>query len=326
MMKKHYETLRLFKDGTWSSKQFQEIGEKLLPTSISAQDCINLITEMAHAARKNPYLCEAIETFNDDDIAAFKSKIQHESGAVLPDVVVYAMVLEKITTNLSQSTDLMKAADSIWNEAKKPIFLPKYFSLFEVVKLYSLSLEGTIDALRTHKVDPNCFRYGLSINILEATLSDKWHGRHNNAYAGWILATNPAGGKYNKYTGSGPAYISSSFEAPMLHIRTPFTKSWNDLYTCWNLSFVSSYKHFPYLMAKLLIPRVHDYSAAPTTWTFHRLISLYAHIHFELFSRVDGAATPTTMNWKYKPLTRHFGAINAKNAEIFKKMVEMAKK
>jgi hypothetical protein len=264
-------------------------------------------------------LCEMLNALSEQNIEGFKNKVQYQANALLPDVVAYAMVLEKLTTHISRNVELMEAADKIWNNARESVFLPKYFSLFEIVKLYSLSFNSTIKALRTKTVDPDCFRYGLSMNILEAAIADKWYGHHDNAYAGWVLATNPAGGEYNPKTQAGPAFISSSLGSPMLHVRTPFTKFWNDLYTVWNLSFVSSYPHFPYVMTKLLIPTLHR---EPSLWTFHRLISLTTQVNFELFSRVDALPMTSTMNWYHKPLTRHFGFVNARSAAKFQEMID----
>ena len=94
----------------------------------------------------------------------------------------------------------------------------------------------------------------LSVNIMEAVLEDERNQNFDNAQAGVILAKFPHTREHNNKTGSGPCHLSPSlqgFECPQ-----PLTLHWADLYSSWNLAFVSEFPDFVYYIPKLLIPSV----------------------------------------------------------------------
>jgi len=62
-------------------------------------------------------------------------------------------------------------------------------------------------------------------------------------------------------------------------LRFALPRRWADLYTTWNLAFVSHYGDFPYLMTKLLIPQVNGYQDSPEEYIYNRLLALYCQLH-----------------------------------------------
>ena len=54
-------------------------------------------------------------------------------------------------------------------------------------------------------------------------------------------------------TGAGPTRLS--LDGKTLGLFYPFGRQWADLYTTWNLAFVTNFRNWPYMMVKLLIPR-----------------------------------------------------------------------
>ena len=156
----------------------------------------------------------------------------------------------------------------------------------------------------------------LSVNILEAMALDAKLGNWDNAAAGWALAKHRAGGAEDAATGAGPARFAPDSDA--IEFNMPLTKEWADLYSTWNMGFVSHYSYFPYVMAKLLIPEVSDYQDKPNEYIYDRALALYAHLHFSLFGRSGhGEVSVNSMNWATDELTDHFGEVNRASANDY---------
>ena len=97
----------------------------------------------------------------------------------------------------------------------------------------------------------------------------------------------------------------------------PLSKEWADLYSTWNMGFVSHYSYFPYVMAKLLIPEVSDYQDKPNEYIYDRALALYAHLHFSLFGRSEGGTNVDSFNWATDEFTDHFGEVNRASANDY---------
>ena len=96
----------------------------------------------------------------------------------------------------------------------------------------------------------------LVVNIMEAVLEDERNRNFDNAEAGIILAKFPHTKEYNNKTGSGPCHLSRKLQ--VLECAQPLTRHWADLYSTWNLAFVSEFPDFVYYLPKLLIPSVRE--------------------------------------------------------------------
>ena len=94
----------------------------------------------------------------------------------------------------------------------------------------------------------------LSVNIMEAVLEDERNQNFDNAQAGVILAKFPHTREHNNKTGSGPCHLSPSLQ--FFQCPQPLPLYWADLYSSWNLAFVSEFPDFVYYIPKLLIPSV----------------------------------------------------------------------
>jgi hypothetical protein len=326
LMRQHYQRFRLIRsdDNTWEPA-FKHLESELLPP-LSASNFHAFLGYIGEYVRQNPYLLKAINSMGHHDFIQIQEKIRREGAQTLPDIISYAMVLEKLTSTFMCDITLLDSLDVILERSKKDISVYKYCSLFELFKYYTLRhISGTKNAIKTGNPSANFIRYGLPLNILEAVCSDFCKGNFQNAYTGWCLMRNPPGGKLNRATGSGPAYVDrTNQDHPILHVRPPLPKQWADLYTTWNLAFVSSYPNSPYFMAKLLIPSVAGYTQNPTQYIHGRIISLYLHINFELFQRVDGKSLPASMGWNSKEFTQAFGRTNLLSARNYQLAVNQA--
>jgi len=76
----------------------------------------------------------------------------------------------------------------------------------------------------------------------------------------------------------------------VLDIRPPLPRIWANLYSSWNLAFVSAYLNNPMFFSKLLAPIVHVYQGEGNEglYLWPRVVCLYMHIQYEIMSRTLG--------------------------------------
>merc|ERR1719278_61996 len=162
---------------------------------------------------------------------------------------------------------LLKICHTIWSrydnlpklvrislaQPQSMFFLAKILSIEETVRR-GIALEMT-NPPKSFGINP------LVVNIMEAVLEDERNRNFDNAEAGIILAKFPHTKEYNNKTGSGPCHLSRNLQ--VLECPQPLTRHWADLYSTWNLAFVSAFPDFVYYLPKLLIPSVSDYQGNP---------------------------------------------------------------
>ena len=81
------------------------------------------------------------------------------------------------------------------------------------------------------------FINSLTTNIMEAVLEDEQLENFDNAETGLILAKYVHTPEYDNRTGSEPCQLSSNNQ--FLECAQPLPLHWADLYSTWNLAFVS---------------------------------------------------------------------------------------
>ncbi|RZI45338.1 hypothetical protein [Candidatus Finniella inopinata] len=324
LVKDHFIQLKLLNfDGKWAAPQLEAIGDELLPRGISTADFNNMVDLMATNAEKNPYLHQFMLEANKADLTEFYDKVKRDGPKVFPELIAYAMTLNALTKSMRDDVTVLKATMQVWGKASASINIFNTGGFMYWVKYQSVKspLKKAIQAIETGKVDPDYCRNYLPLNILEATLIDWLMGNNGNAKAGWVLANSRPGGPENKVIGSGPASLSPDGQAVLLHM--PFPKEWADLYSVWNLGFVSHLEDFPYWMVKLLIPQVSGYQSVPEEYMHNRVLALYSQLQFELFRRSEGDTV--IADWKHENLTKCFNDSNAKSAKQYKDLLTSAR-
>ena len=144
------------------------------------------------------------------------------------------------------------------------------------------------------------------MNIIEAVLEDERNRNFDNAEAGVVLAKFPHTREYDNKTGSGPCHLSRNRQ--FLECPQPLTLHWADLYSSWNLAFVSEFPDFVYYIPKLLIPSVSDYQDNPAGYIHTRSLALYTYIHWRInWTQLN---QNKTIQWSEKSLTQTWGAAN----------------
>jgi hypothetical protein len=327
-MLKHYKTLHLINDeGTWATPELQNISGDLLP-QITEEVSKSFIDKMALLAKENPYLVDFFEKIKNENFDILIRKVQAEGSELLPDVMAYSMVLERLTIAMYNDPKIIKSCIDIFPETRKKKNHFKGLNIFHEVKLKSVEMSIKNEFLKCHTsgiVKPDNTRWLLFIGILEAALTDFFNGYINNSKVGYILAVNKAGSKkYDPRTKAGPSKWSEDKKAIALSV--PLPKEWADLYQTWNMAFVAYHPLFPYLLPKLFIPQVANYKDKPTEFMYNRVLALYVTVNYMGFRNQEKANNnEMDINWLDKKIPTLWGKINLENARNYQNKLKAAK-
>ncbi len=321
----HLRQLRLI-DGTgrWQAQKLTALGDWLRGEELDMHDALDLVDEAARCARANPYLVELLNQAKGKASERLRHKVQTEGATVLPSVVTYGLLLERLTRAMRDDWEVIEACREVWLRARDEEDTRSHWASFEVAKVVSIDI--TIDrVIRFHKagaVDPGFTRLLLPVNIIEAMLEDIRLGHRDNAASAWPLVKDRPGSRARAAkTGGVAARWSEDRKAILLSFALP--RRWADLYATWNLAFVSHYGDFPYLMTKLLIPQVNGYQDSPEEYIYNRLLALYCQLHYTSFGRIDLARQGrAAMDWHDEALTKLWSRVNKESAKQYSEAVK----
>lgn len=143
-------------------------------------------------------------------------------------------------------------------------------------------------------------KMGLTLNILEAVLTDKRQGLRNNALTGVALILTP------------PEDVRLLSENRALeYLLSP---EWTSLYETWNLAFISgNMDNLDLLYPKLLIPQV--LNAQSNKYLFNRALSLWGAINFYLFRKAK--QHPDVILPNHEEIAQLWGELNYKYAQEY---------
>ena len=325
MMKAFYQRGRLMNDqGTFEIEELAAISEELLPETMKMAQVNDFIDEIASHIEDNPYVMEFLTEALQASFPSLESIYSKEGAEVIPKIVAWAMVLEKVTKAQLDHPELIGIMSDYWiAERKRQGINFRKMGFFGAVKL--VSMEEPIQQIATFhsigEVDPKFLRGMLPLNIGEAITADWVMGYHDNALAGWPLLKNSPGQKFHPLLGTGPATFTS--DGKRMEVRLPLPKQWADLYQGWNLAFISQIEDYLYWLPKLLIPQVSHYQDCPEEYIYRRALALYIAKHFTLFgSRQDQVKGVPFSNWADQDLTRLWGKINRRAAKKYQAEVD----
>ncbi|MDH3654373.1 MAG: hypothetical protein OEN21_08905 [Myxococcales bacterium] len=325
LMRHHLVQFRLV-DGTgrWQAEELAALGDWLLGKDLDTDDAHELLDEAARCAAANPYLVEFLDRAKGEAFDRLYNQVQTEGATVLPSVVTYGLLLERLTRAMRNDWRLIEACREIWLRARDADDMNSQLTVFERAKV--LSIDVTIDRVlgfhESGSVAPEFTRVLLPVNIIEAMFEDIRLGHRDNAASAWPLVKDrPGSWAHEAKTGEVAARWSEDRKAIVLSFALP--RRWADLYATWNLAFVSHYGDFPYLMTKLLIPQVNGYQSSPEEYIYNRLLALYCQLHYTGFGRVDRARQGRdAIDWHDEALTKLWSSVNRESAEKYSEAVK----
>jgi hypothetical protein len=327
MMRGHYRRLRLLDENdNWTVPRLDSISLELLPGDLDETKNFEFIDHMTRAAEANEYLTDFLARVQDEDFGELMSKIDEEGMAVLPDVIAYAHVLERLNRTMRDDWRVLDDCKVHWKKFWDAHNAYSYLDLFLTAKALSVKwpIGKLLDAHKAGAVAPDFMKAILPINIMEAVAVDLKDGERDNAYAGAILAKYPPGKlTYDPRTGEGPTAFSSDGKAILLNMALP--NQWAKLYAVWNLAFVTLFQD-PYIFAKLLIPSVNDFEAEPAEYIYNRGMALFNHINFLVMRRIDCSNTgEQEVTWPMDDVRGLWGTVNRDASNDYNKSVFKAK-
>ena len=96
----------------------------------------------------------------------------------------------------------------------------------------------------------------------------------------------------------------------------PASQQWTDLYSTWNMAFVSHYDNFAYVIPKLLIPSVSGYHDNPKGYIYTRSLALYIHLYSRFLAKGEAiqAGVEDPFKWYDVGLTSLWGEVNKESS------------
>jgi hypothetical protein len=328
----HLQQFRLVDNaGRWQGQELAAIGDWLLCENLDTHDALELVDEAARCASANPYLVEFLERARGKASERLIEKVRAEGATVLPSVVTYGLLLERLTRAMRNHWRIIEACREIWLRARDAVLkspdaaeLKSHWAPFEHAKVVSIDImiDRVLSFHESGSVDPGFTRLLLPMNIIEAVFEDIRLGHRDNAASAWPLVKDRPGSWDRKAeTGGVAARWSEDGKAILVSFALP--RQWADLYTTWNLAFVSHYRDFPYLMTKLLIPQVNGYQDAPEEYIYNRLLALYCQLHYTSFGRIDLLRQGREpFDWHDEVLTELWSSVNRESAQKYSEAVK----
>ena len=317
---RHYQRLRLFdSSGALTIRALEPFACDLIAQRPGWSEVDAFLDRVARAADENSYLRRMLEKIDWRRFPGLLRKVEEEGEAIIPDVVSFAMALDRLTGVVRRDFRLLLPLLDHWENERKAIGMDQQMTMFWRVKRASVKypLEKMV---RIHEVGnfPRGFlSLLLPLNILEAAAADLCMGNNGNARAGWTLARNGLSKRGQSKKESDSA-VTWSEDRKTFRYDLPMPAKWADLYTSWNLSFISSFRDFPYAFAKLLIPSVSAYRGHPQEYLYNRKLALFIYIYYSGFYRTDKAKQgEQVMDWSDRSFSRFWGRVNRESASNY---------
>lgn len=328
MTKRHFQLLYLMdENGEWTLEELKKIQEELLPINYTADMCIGLLNRIIDANSDNRYLMDFLNGCNLGDFKRLGEKISEEGDVVIPDVIAYTLMLERLTRACSNDHKVFSAVIDRFRRIRKETGAFKALPTFHKLKLISIDrpAQKTIRMHTTRKINPRYGKYIVSINILEATIADYLKKNYGNSYAGKVLFNHPCGAlEYDPRTGRGPSKWSD--DGKIVQRVYPLPREWAELYQTWNMDFVTRFPDFPYLLPKLLIPVVSEIKKCPENYIYNRAIALNIYLNYASFDYIDKKKRNVkSIDWYDDKLNKTWGEYNRESAKSYATAVKRAK-
>lgn len=328
----HIKRLRLDEVTAELREQLQRVGILRLPT---LSEIKAFVAQTSQSAANNTYLNEFLSSHTLGDFAILEEKLESEGRSVVPSVIAYGILLQRLTHEMRLDAELFRSLSKHWTAIRtRQLKNSHYGSFFNQVKTHSVAL-----ALKTFFLQYDCnplysllpfpgrsdclhWDYGrelLKLNIFEAEIVDTLAGSVDNAHAAKILRSEqnlPGSVNAIRDLSTGPTRWSSDRQAALMYPALP--SEYADLYGTWNLAFVTrEFSDYPFFWMKLLIPQVgghRDTIDGSPGYIHNRSIALFCHIHFYLFGKMDDVKS---VEWRDPDLVSQWGELNRLAADRY---------
>ena len=329
-----YKTLRLIDDvGEWTITAAAEMADALDPAKLSLRQIHQFIDEICRVNQQNAYLMEFAGTLNTGLPDLVSRSIRLSANALLPELVAFALLLQKMTSAFCLDIERVHAVVTHWERESIRMGLNKQLGFGFRMKFESVRtpIRRSRECVQSGQVPASFCNFILPYNILQASLFDLFSGNSGNARAGLVLARHRPGNKANSGTGAGPVHFAR--RGRVIASGFPLPEKWVDLYQSWNLAFGAQFNSFPFYLCKLVIPQVAGYHEHPQQYVWNRTHALMTYLYFAAFATGDRAQGRQENSAFHEDewsefagagLHRLWGEINHANARDYAKHVKEA--
>lgn len=323
---KHWELLDIFS----SNGKLNPLLPELLPYEkrfLEPEDPSSFIDRSISCLSQNPYMNNVISQIKTiDSFPGDKKQLQY----LLFSATTYGMALDSFATIAREDYRVLKGTLRHWNRLK---LNPNYYKLataFGEAKYDTVfvCLTKMLIAYETGKIPSINGHLTIPLNIFEAVLNDIKLGFYDNAQAGRILQHNKPGTLIPEdETDAGPSTLHedpNNWYNKSISYNFPLSQKWDDLYSVWNMAFVSHYTEWPFFIAKLATPAVSCYQNNPTEYLYFRGLDLWMHVNW--YNRLK--LNPNyygNIDWVVSQFTKEFGKINYESAKNYQNQVDNAR-
>jgi sirohydrochlorin ferrochelatase len=196
LIRQHLVQFRLIDStGSWQAEELAALGDWLLGEDLDTDDALELVGEVARCAGANPYLTEFLDRAKGEALDRLYHKAQTEGATVLPSVVTYGLLLQRLTQAMRNDWRLIEACRDIWLRARDAEDMKSHWTVFERAKVRSIdiTINRVLGFHESGRVAPEFGRVLLPMNILEAMFEDIRLGHRHNAASAWPLVKDRPG-------------------------------------------------------------------------------------------------------------------------------------
>lgn len=320
LLQQHYMRLRLIDEhGVWADPALENIGEFLLPADVGGKELSKLVKKMAKYAHSNKYLRNFLKEAAKEEWDELKNKADVYGSTFFPVVISYGYMLERLTLAMRDDYRILDTCIDIFRQVAVDINMEKHIHPLETQKLglVEAPMRAYVHFCEIESVPADFLVVELPENIDWAVNIDNYLGYTDNGEAGSVLSY-----YHPNYDGAGETRFSEDGKSILISMPAP--RQWADLYSTWNMAFVSHYPEFPMTMQKLLIPSVADYKHNPDGYIYTRSLALYAHLNYRLIKKAEDAQAGIVeeVTWNDDALSRLWGEINLESAHDYEKRAE----
>ncbi|MEM7181194.1 MAG: hypothetical protein AAF518_09795 [Spirochaetota bacterium] len=134
----------LNQDGSWRAAELKQISSYLLYEDFQEKHLDEFFSKTIEANNQNQYLQNFFLEAKNRTWSGLKKTIAQEGKYYLPEVISYALVLERLTISMRQDWQILLCCQEVWKKARVEEKLDDYLNFFEITKIYSMDMVADV--------------------------------------------------------------------------------------------------------------------------------------------------------------------------------------
>lgn len=239
-----------------------------------------------------------------------------QKSVVIQDCVTLMVVLEALTKAVSEHSGLFECMEHAMGH-DRPKVLQYLKNIAELGLLVGAKMSAVqqgaraiMQAEESGEVKENFTHWLLFINIWMMQFPDNIdNGKVGNLLSQYM--TGKAGG------GEGDSKFIHGQSGPIEFPHSANTESYDYMYSAWNLALMTQFAAWPFFLPKLFNAEVADIHENPSSFMYHRVISLYLFMRWYEHGEGNILSSGDKFDWRCESMQKSIGKINLENMEKF---------